>query len=561
MKSRIILLASLLVAAVSLNAKQYPDSVRQASAEEPNIAYGWNFEFSGGAGVGSYTYRQLFAPAPAAERHVTNQIHLPAWNAAFGLSYYFVPWMGLGTGVQFSAYTNTAAVTKPWVTPILKDPFGDEYVLTSTPRDLSEHQEIYMLEVPIALKFRYRPGVVGLTATAGMKIGLPMMNRYQLSNNGVIDNSVYYKKYDLTIHDVPTVVEDLAIPTAGGSLPSNRFNLINYAAYAELGMLIRVHQRVELILAAYANYYINDVMSSHSTTNLAFADSRTVGEYPLAYTESYDGVLNTNEVETLHPWSAGLKFGFQINANRTKSQRDYDREQRRLRKLAKEQEKALLDSLAEAAAAQAAALALIVPVDTVEPEPVDTLPTVEETIIEELTAEPELDTTEVGDPIERAILLIMEIAEKNGINLCEDICVPIPVFVHDTIYINGPAPETAKAAPKKHKRKLAAIIYFHLDKYDPILQPKNVLVPIAEELRQHPEQRVNINGYACKLGKPGYNKLLAMRRAKAVAAELKKMGVRDEQMVITSRGATDSYRNKKEHPLSKDRKVEVFWVE
>ena len=540
MKNRMIVLASLIALTVSLQAKQYPDSVRQASAEEPNIAYGWNFEFAGGLGVSSYTYRQLFAPAPSGDRHTSNQVYFPSWNAEFGISYYFVPWMGLGTGVQFGSYMNRAIIDKAWVTDKLPDAFGDDYVLTSTPENLYEDQSIYMLEVPIALKFRYRPGVVGLTATAGMKLGFPMMNSYKLSKNGVMNNEVYYKKYDLTLREVPTVVENLDIPSEQGSLSSGSFNFINYAAYAELGMLIRLHQRVELAISAYANYYVNDVMASHSSTALGFADKRTVGEYPLAYKEAYDGVLRTNEVQTLHPWSAGLKIGMQFNLNRTKAQRDYDREQRRLKKLLKEQEEEVVEE----------------PVDTIvveEPiieEPIDTMPAIEEQIIEEL---------EEGDPIERAILQIMEIAEKNGINLCEDICAPIPVFIHDTIYINGPAP--VKAAPQQHKRKLAAVIYFHLDKSDPILQPKNVLVPIAEELRQHPEQRVNINGYACKLGKPGYNKLLALRRAKAVAAELKKMGVRDEQMIITSRGATDSYKNKKEHPLSKDRKVEVFWVD
>ena len=100
-------------------------------------------------------------------------------------------------------------------------------------------------------------------------------------------------------------------------------------------MLIRVHQRVELALAAYANYYINDVLETHNSTPLAFADGRKTGEYDLPYTTPYNGVLRTNEVETLHPWSVGLKLGVQINANRTKAQRDYDREQRRLRKLKK----------------------------------------------------------------------------------------------------------------------------------------------------------------------------------------------------------------------------------
>ena len=75
---RIYLIASVLMVAASLSAKHYPDSIQQQSQQEPNIAYGWNFEFGGGLGVGSYTYSQLgnsFQPA-----HVVNKVQFPAWH-------------------------------------------------------------------------------------------------------------------------------------------------------------------------------------------------------------------------------------------------------------------------------------------------------------------------------------------------------------------------------------------------------------------------------------------------------------------------------------------------
>ena len=133
---------------------------------------------------------------------------------------------------------------------------------------------------------------------------------------------------------------------------------------------------------------------------------------------------------------------------------------------------------------------------------------------------------------------------------------PVPVFTHDTIYINCEESEKATAA-----KKLATVIYFHLDKSTPILQPKNVLSPIAKELRHYPDQKVEISGYACRLGRPAYNRRLALRRAKAVAAKLRAMGVKEDQMIISSHGATESYKNKQKHPLSKDRKVMIFWAE
>ena len=76
MKTKTMIIATMLLTAVSLSAKQYPDSVRQASAEEPNIAYGWNFEFEGGLGVGSYLFDQLGSSYSAP--HTQNKIKFPA---------------------------------------------------------------------------------------------------------------------------------------------------------------------------------------------------------------------------------------------------------------------------------------------------------------------------------------------------------------------------------------------------------------------------------------------------------------------------------------------------
>ena len=102
-----------------------------------------------------------------------------------------------------------------------------------------------------------------------------------------------------------------------------------------------------------------------------------------------------------------------------------------------------------------------------------------------------------------------------------------------------------------------AVIFFDLDKAIPILEPEDILIRIAEILRNHPDQKIHVNGHACKLGKPDYNKRLALRRAKAVAKELEELGVRDDQMILASLGDDVPYRYNGHHQLSKDRRVEI----
>ena len=531
---KIFLIASILLVAASLSAKQYPDSVKQASAEEPNIAYGWNFEFSGGVGFGNYLFRQLGAKEDASfTHHVKNKLSFPTINAGIGINYYFVPWMGIGTGAQFSTYTNKASIETPWVLTTT-DPYGDDYTITSTPHNLAEQQTLYMIEIPIALKFRARPGICGFTATAGMKLGIPMGSKFKLPQGGTFENSVYYPMFDLTMQDVPSVVEDITIPASnpenmptaalGPNVPSLR--LLNYAAYAEIGMLIRVHQRVELAITAFANYYINDMINVHGTDELGFGINQSTGEYPMPYNTAYNGVLRTKEVETLHPWSAGLKLGIQINANRTKAQREYDKAQRAARKAEKAKKEEPTPEPVEEE-------------PVVEPEPVDTVPVVRE-----------------PSPREKAIQQIQDIAREYGIDICQELCVPI--LIHDTVYITAAGPvisdPVAKALDEELKK---SVIYFDLDKADPILQPKDILERIAEVLRRHPNQKIHINGHACKLGKKEYNKRLALRRANAVADKLRALGVKDDQLIIASLGSDVPFRYNGQHQLSKDRRVEI----
>ena len=402
-----------------------------------------------------------------------------------------------------------------------------------------------MLEIPFVLKFRARSEKpVGFTGTAGVKLGIPMYNSYKLNSDGIIQNSVYYPFYDLTIHDVPTVVEDLPISGASGSLPVASYSstpswrFLNYAAYAELGMLIRLQQRVDLSITAYANYYINDVMDVHGTTPLAFADSRSIGEYPLAYAASYDGVLRTNEVESLHPWNVGLKLGIQINANRTKAQRDYDREQRKKRKQQREEERLRREE--EKARQQEMA--------TMPPVEEDTLPSV---------AEDTVPTIMEPDPREEAIRRIQEIADEYGIDICKEFC-----QIHDTIYIyRDPEPvpviKEDTVAQQLDDMLKKAVIFFDLDKAIPILEPEDILEQIAQVLKRHPEQKIHVNGHACQLGKPEYNQRLAMRRAQAVATQLKNLGVAEEQLIVASLGEDIPYRYNGHHQLCKDRRVEI----
>lgn len=505
MKKSFMIAGILLMMSSLCAARQYPDSVMQQSQEELHIPQGLNFEFGGGIGIGSYMFSQL--GSAFVSPHTENRIAFPAGNAGIGLNVYFTPWMGIGTGVGFAAYSNSTAVTLPW-TATAYDKDGSsmmsQYTITSTPLNVKENQMIYMVEIPLALKFRARPGKVGFISTAGVKFGIPVYNSTTLMSGGTLDNRVYYPYFDLTMQDVPGVITDITLPetTNKNQLSLSNFN---FAAHLELGMLIRLTQRTELGISAYATYYFNDVLNVHNSQALGFGTGIKAGEYPMPYTTAYDGVINTNEVESLHPWSAGLKLTLQVNTGRTQAERNYDREQNRLRR---EAEEAAWDSLYNAQRVPQA----------VEPAPMPTPDTV-------------------------------------------------VIYIHDTVYIYQtiiqevqPLTGDDSVAQSLEEELKASVIYFDLDKAVPILEPADILVRIADVLRRHPEQKVRVNGHACKLGQADYNKRLALRRAQAVAEQLRALGVQENQMIVASLGSDVPYRYQGHHQLSKDRRVEIIPV-
>lgn len=105
-----------------------------------------------------------------------------------------------------------------------------------------------------------------------------------------------------------------------------------------------------------------------------------------------------------------------------------------------------------------------------------------------------------------------------------------------------------------------SVIWFDLDSTDPKLEPADVLVKIADILKQNPDQKILVYGHASKEGNEQHNQRLSDRRAQVIAEQLIALGVQPEQ--ITQRGfaATVSY-EQGEHAISLDRRVEIIPVQ
>lgn len=499
----------ILFACSTISAAEYPDSVMAASKEEYRIEKGLNFDITGGVGISRYEFHQPWVAFTSP--HTSNSFAFPTWTGGVGLNGYFLPWMGLGVGIHFSTYSNQSKIGTPWTYQGKDD---QDYVITSTSSDLVEQQGMYMLEVPVTLRFRAIKRNVGFHAALGGKVGLPIYDYYRMSK-GVLHNEVAYEHWALTMFDAPGVIEDASISPISSSIGKG-LRMINYAAYMELGMLIRLQQRLDLLIALSGTYYVNDVMASKSTTDLGFSNAWVKGEYPSPFTAEYKGVLVTNEVQELHPWNVALKLGLSINAGKTRAQREYLRQRRE-----------------EARAAR-----------------LETEVVAEESGVnhEETVSQPAPVVTEVHDTVIVILRDTMRVVLHDTIR------------VLDTVVIEQQVERPVETVVTRalDAALQTAIIWFRLDDSTPILQPEDILEQIADILKRHPEQKIQVNGHACELGRKTYNQRLALKRAKAVADQLRKLGVKDEQMIVRSLGEDEPFRYNSKHQLHKDRRVEII---
>lgn len=508
-----------LLSVVSLNAAHYPDSIRQASDAEMRIQTGVVFEIGGSVGLGGFTFGEN-------STYTTNTFYFPAWNAGVMMDWYFLPWMGIGVGAEFSQVNNKTQFDKAWEFHRL-DYQGHAYDLTGRPHQLYEQQTLTTVELPLMLQFRYIPSKVGFFGRAGVKFGLPMRTTWSLKDGGYFDKQVYYPHWDLTLNPILNVLEKREVAGQSGRLDRSQLADVTYSGYLELGALFRLSQRVDLSLALFGQYTFTDVLDPSLTKGkIGFGDAKE-DLYPMPFAADYQGVLHTNETSYLRPWMAGLRVAFHFNTGRTQAQKQYDREQRAARRAARQ-------------AAKEASLWTPEPVVPVVP-----------TDLEEIV-EPELS------PRDSALQAIRELAARYAIDLCEGCCPVVSPevhtqVVHDTIY----AQREDTIVRSLDDMLKAAVIFFNFDSYSPKIEPADLLVRIADILRRYPDQRIEISGHASPEGKAEYNRKLALRRAHAVADQLRQLGVQDSQMQVNAYGADQPYRYNGQHQVSKDRRVEI----
>lgn len=247
-----------------------------------------HIDIQAGGGIGSLDYR-----LPEGKVY-------PAytWMAGFGYTWYFLPVLGLQTGVQVTRLGSIGALNGDMAAEeTLLDSEGDAYIPHTCYSNWYDKREAYFVEVPLAFRVRWYEGEnrAGLHAAIGAKLSVPVYACHK-HLGGTISYYGYYPEWDLTLRDLPDrfTTEQPAPEQQQITQTLRRWNA---ALYAELGTTVRCAAHTEFVVAGYVQYMITELAGREIT----------------------------------NPWAAGVKIGVTLWVGKTAEQK-----QQQLRKLAAE---------------------------------------------------------------------------------------------------------------------------------------------------------------------------------------------------------------------------------
>ncbi len=537
MKRLIVCISALLLTSAVVLSQETSDAQPTSAPLPFAFNTGHYLWFNIGGGLGQIGYDVMGG---------NTTFYMPSATAGINYTYYFLPWFGLGTGVDIAYYSSQANLTRQMEWEGVTDSEGDSYTHRVDFQNWRERQDELMLEIPLMLSFRTTPKKGSFYFNIGAKAGIPVYANY-VHDRGNLIHSGYYKKWDVVLSGLEGRFETEELQRSQEGSIYNKLQKINAACFGELGATIKMDETTDFTLGIYANYYITNhsAVKEGTGTDLGFRNP----EHHTEFMNEYAGLVGTKHIGAMHPWSAGIKIGIQTHIITLKERREA-----RAKQLALEQQQQALWSSMHKDTVYIHDTLLVT--DTLFVR--DTLyMTVHDTIV---NAEAKRDTTWII-----RIDTICPDPQHPGkfINITEDRLRREDEALYEKQQREGVKPvvvtEKGKRGAKKLDGKLTpSVIWFHFDDYKPILEPFDVIDTVAQALKNNPDMHVYVNGHACKIGSDSYNQRLAMRRANAVARLLRLKGVPAKQITVRSLGANEPYRyNGERHQYSKDRRVEI----
>jgi len=303
----------------SAAAEEVMAPVKEKKVREPRVQKVDSLHYSYGSVVSAHFGMGMSGlwATQSSNAQLENSWGFPGFSVGVRYSYFFLHWLGFTTGLDYSTFNSTIKMKgvmdfesgKGYVHRLN---FSEEGEAQST---WKEDEYLGMVEIPIALSFRYKPNKVGFLSTLGLKLGVPVVGRYR--SQGTLNHSGYWKNLNYLEYNDNHFIANDSYDKQFTDYKSETWSPVNAEVFAEIGMLFQVHQRVDLSLSVYGGYCVNDVnktaYSNRAALGFRTAEQTVRGpQMDTKFMNAYNGLIGTNAIDHINPWNCGVKIGVHI---------------------------------------------------------------------------------------------------------------------------------------------------------------------------------------------------------------------------------------------------------
>lgn len=268
------------------------------------------FELSAGGGWSSMGYQMENASQPGLSARQNGSY---GFNAHVGYGFQFNRFIGVGIGADLSRYGSKATLSGNAVWQGVTDTDGELYNHTTIVSEWKDEQELYMVEVPLALYLRFPVATdVRLFAEVGAKLGLPIMSKGSYSGN--LQHSGFYEPWVLTLSDVPSHGFYSSTMQSNYDLRTNKMTV---AGFVKVGVETPVDQQrlVWFFGAIYGTMHFMPAVTSDHTLPLGWHNDTDNADQLAAHAfmNDYYPVYMTDITRAnVNPLAVGAEIGIRF---------------------------------------------------------------------------------------------------------------------------------------------------------------------------------------------------------------------------------------------------------
>ena len=455
------------------------------------------------------------------------------YGAFIGAQYYFNQHLGLSLGVDLSVFNTHSQFTRKddrdkdpkFVFDDIRDKDGDlcKYTIwlhglpgVNNTRGWSEIQRTYFIDIPLLMKFQTKWGkkeAFGIYMGMGVKLQIPISSTYKAEGN--VRTIAYYKETELTIGD------DIPLPWHGLGTEDKNLDGKNQlkpgcAIHGEAGFLISLSKRVDLTLGVSADYGFTNIKKKNDP--LVELKANTLQDGPVGDNAVYNGILNSNKTNMIHPLSIRGNVGLRVKLGKLKDK---------------------------------------------DEEGDDASKTLEKILTQMGNNMGKRDTI-IVNPVVVPIYLPLPDGEEweGGAGTGRGQWYPTGEDGSGSGRTPGATSRRGAALPQAAIDELQESIYFALSKYDLDQEAIEVLDRKVAQMKKYPYATISVVGHTCDLGSNTLNDELSLNRATAARLYMISKGVKPSRIEVIPMGKHyPSHINANEDSRRLNRRVDFLFNE